>query len=249
MSLIIVHRLLQSLVSPPLNSILIMILGLFILLFLRKTGFTIIIVGILSLYIQSLPLTAYILTKSRELPPLTISQIKANDAIVVIGGGINGNGFEYESGVNVNCDTLIRLQYTAFLAKKYPKKLIITSGGYTGKFREGAVMKYALIKSFGVKNPILVESDSRNTKENAEFVAKLLLAKNIHNIILVTEAFHMQRAVMLFKEYGLNPTPASTNYYSNINATTPTLSMIPSANAITQVSTIYHEMLGYFAYK
>ncbi len=249
MSLIIVHRLLQSLAFPPLNSILAMILGLLILRFFRKTGFTILIIGILSLYIQSLPITAYILTKSRELPPLIAGQLKANDAIVVIGGGINGNGFEYESGVSVSRSTLIRLQYTAFLAKKHPKKLIVTSGGYTGKFREGDVMKDVLINSFGVKNPILVENDSRNTKENAEFVAKLLLNKNIHNIILITEAYHMQRSMMLFKKYGLNPTSASTNYYSNINAIIPSLSMIPSADAMQQVSTIYHEIVGYYVYK
>jgi len=249
MSLIIVHRLLQALVFPPLNSILIMILGLLLLRFFRKAGFTILIIGILSLYIQSIPLTAYVLTKSRELPPLEMTQLKANDAIVVIGGGVNGNGFEYESGISVNRNTLIRLQYTAYLAKKYPRKLIVTSGGYTGKFREGDVMKYILVNSFGVKNPILVENNSRNTDENAEFVAKLLLDKNIHNIILITEAYHMRRAMMLFKKYGLNPTAASTNYYSNINATTPTLSIIPNAGSIFQVSTMYHEILGYLIYK
>ena len=178
-----------------------------------------------------------------------MTQLKANDAIVVIGGGVNGNGFEYESGISVNRNTLIRLQYTAYLAKKYPKKLIVTSGGYTGKFREGAIMKDVLINSFGVKNPILVENNSRNTKENAEFVANLLLAQNIHNIVLVTEAYHMRRAMMLFKKYGLNPTAASTNYYSNINATIPTLSMIPNAGAIFQVSIMYHEIFGYLAYK
>ena len=249
MLLIIVHRLLQSLVFPPFNSILIAISGLLILRFYRKTGTIIISVAVFLLYLQSIPVTAYILSKRYELPPLQMADLTTSDAIVILGGGINPNGFEYESGINVNRGTLIRLQYAASLAKLQPHKLIITSGGYTGKFREANVMRNVLVNSFGVKNPIIVEPNSRNTDENAKFVADILKPLHIHNVILITQAYHMQRSMMLFRKYGLNPTAASTDYYSSEDALSPLLSFIPTAAAMLQVSVVYHEVIGYYVYK
>ena len=209
----------------------------------------IIIFGLLTLYIQSMPITAYMITRSQELPTLDISSLESSEAIVVLGGGLKNNSYEYESGVSVNRSTLARLLYTAYLAKIYPNKLVVTSGGYNGKIREGDVMKRVLIDSFDVKNPILVEDNSRNTDENAKFVAKILLAKDIHNITLVTQAYHMARAMMLFKKYGLNPTAASTDYYYSPNAKISILYIIPNASAMLQIAVMYHEILGNLIYK
>ena len=149
----------------------------------------------------------------------------------------------------MNKYTLIRLKYAAYLAKQHPNYLIVTSGGYSGKYREADIMRQTLIKSFGVTNKIIVENKSRNTDENAKFVADLLLSQNIHNVILITQAYHMSRALMLFKKYGLNPVPASTDYYTSLNATIPILSIIPNAEAMAQTTIILHEILGYFFYK
>lgn len=250
MLLIIVHRLLQSFIFPPLNSIIILMIGVGIVRFFHKTGAAILTVGLLFLYVQSIPLTAYLLTKSRELPPITENQIKSSTTIVVLGGGLNYIGNEYESAeVSVNKYTLIRLKYTAYLAKQLPNYLIVTSGGYSGRYREADIMRQTLINSFGVTNNIIEESKSRNTNENAKFVANLLLSQNIHNIILVTQAYHMPRALVLFKKYGLNPIPASTDYYTSINATTTILSIIPTATAMAQTTLILHELLGTLFYK
>jgi uncharacterized SAM-binding protein YcdF (DUF218 family) len=226
-----------------------MILGLLLLRFFYISGITLIILGIFLLYAQSIPYTAYIISKNIELPPLSKNALKISDAIVVLGGGLSSNEFEYESGVMVNRSTMVRLNYTAYLAKQYPNKLIVTSGGYTGKFREADIMRDVLIKSFGVKNPVIVENNSRNTDENARFVANILLPKDIHNIIVVTQAYHMRRALMLFEKYGMKPIPASTDYYISEYAATPSLSIIPTAGAMDQVSIIYHEILGYSLYK
>ena len=249
MLLIIVHRLLQSFFFPPFNCILIAILGLLLLRFFRKTGTIIISLAVFLLYIQSIPATAYILSKKYELPPLQMADLKTADAIVILGGGVNPNGFEYESGINVNLGTLVRLQYAASLAKLQPHKLIITSGGYTGKVREANVMRDILRTSFGVKNPILVEPNSRNTDENAKFVANLLQPLHVNNVILITQAYHMRRSIMLFKKYGLNPTAGSTDYYVSEDALTPWLSFIPSAGSMLQVSVVFHEIVGYYVYK
>lgn len=248
MLLIIVHRLLQSFIFPPLNAMLIILLGILLLRFHKKIAITLLVSGLLFLYIQSTPFIAAYITRSIEQAPLDETKLKAAQAIVILGGGVNGNSYEYQQGVSAKVSTLIRLDYAAYLAKKYPQKLIITSGGYTGTNREARVMKSALINDFEVKNPIILEDNSRNTDENAEFVAKLLKPLHINNIILVTQASHMKRAMMLFKKYNLNPIGASTDYYDNYDAKTPALTLIPNASAMNQVSLIGHEYLGYLIY-
>ena len=249
MLLIIVHRLLQSFIFPPLNAMLIIFLGILLLRFYKKIAITLLTLGLLFLYIQSTPLMAYYFTKTIELAPLDEIKLESAQAIVVLGGGVNGNSYEYQQGVSAKVATLIRLNYAAYLAKKYPKKLIITSGGYTGTNREARVMKSALINDFEIENPIILEDNSRNTDENAQFVAKILAPLHIKDIILVTQASHMKRAMMLFKKYNLNPIAASTDYYDNYDAKTPALALIPNAGSMNQTSLIGHEYLGYLIYK
>ncbi len=248
MLLIIVHRLLQSFIFPPMNVMFITLIGMIISHWYKKRGRYIIICGLILLYVQSIPWTAQYLNKSLQTSPLNIEQIKNSQAIVVLGGGVNANAYEYENKVIPSNDTLMRLNYVAYLARIDPQKTIITSGGYTGSKAEAIVMRDTLINSYGITNPIITESKSRNTDENAKFVAKILLPLDIHSIILVTQDFHMRRAMMLFKHYGLNPTAAPTDFYYSIDADTPILTFIPNAVAMAQVTLALHEIVGYWVY-
>ena len=248
MLLITIHHLFQSFVFPPLNAMLIMLAGLIILRFRRKLGISLVILGIICLYVQSIPITAYLLKKSFELPPISRQELRRSQAIVIIGGGLNYSP-EYPKGIGVTSSTLIRLKYVSYLAKQYPDKLIVTSGGYTGTIREANIMKDVLIDSYGIKNPIITEDNSRNTDENAKFVANILLPMNIKTIALVTQAYHMQRAIMLFKKYGLEPIPASTDYYDKSHFKTKVLAFIPTASSMQQVALVFHEALGNLLYK
>ncbi|MDQ5921090.1 MAG: hypothetical protein QG673_1146 [Pseudomonadota bacterium] len=249
MSLIIVHRLLQSFILPPFNAILIMILGLIIASLRKKIGVIILVSGIVFLYIQSIPIVAYLISKKYELPPLTTQEFESAQAIVILGGGVNKNGPEYPLGANVSRATAIRLNYATFLAKQDPNKIIVPTGGYTGNIREADLMRQLLINFYKIDNPIVVENQSRNTDENAKFVAAILIPMHIKNVILVTQAFHMRRSIMLFKKYGLNPVAGSTDYYTNDNALNPILMFVPNAGSMEQIGTIYHETLGYWIYK
>jgi uncharacterized SAM-binding protein YcdF (DUF218 family) len=246
MTLIIVHRLLQSLILPPLNSVIIILFGC---CFNKRTRKVIISIGILTFYIQSTPFFAYNLNKSLELPPLENLQMESVQAIVVLGGGVNGHSYEYKVGATASSETLVRLRYTAYLANKYPDLLIVTSGGYTGgRYTEGKVMRYILINSFHVSNPILVEDSSKNTDENAKYVAKMLKMLGITKVALVSQAFHLKRASMLFRKYGLKPVAASTGYIYSNDAATPILAFIPSASAMSFTARAMHEFIGYLFY-
>jgi uncharacterized SAM-binding protein YcdF (DUF218 family) len=249
MTLIIVHRLLQSLILPPLNSILIILFGLCLIREFKRFGKIIIFLGILTFYIQSIPFFAYYLNKSLELPAIKEEQLKTVQAIVVLGGGVNGHGYEYPFKVVPNTETLTRLNYAAYLAHQYPDLPIITSGGYTGgRYTEGKVMRYTLQNSFFVTNPIYVEDSSRNTDENAKYVAKILQEKGLTKVAVVSQAYHLRRACMVFRKYGVEALPASTDYMYSIDAATPQLAFIPTASAMRFTSRALHEIVGYWVY-
>ena len=62
----------------------------------------------------------------------------------------------------------------------------------------------------GVKpQDIVLESDSRDTADEAEIIAKMI---GRERFILVTSAAHMPRSMALFKKRGLQPIPAPTDF-------------------------------------
>ncbi|MCZ6803061.1 MAG: YdcF family protein [Proteobacteria bacterium] len=70
----------------------------------------------------------------------------------------------------------------------------------------------------------------------------------IDSIYLVTHAWHMPRAVMMFEHEGINVTPAPTIFV--IDVTDPAWSYyIPSASALYGTRIALHEYIGMLWYK
>ena len=246
MLLIIVHRLLQSLLLPPLNAMLFMVVGCLLPCCYKRLRTALIWFGIIFLYIQATPLFSYQLSRAFEPAPLTQGALDDAQAIVVVGSGLNPRAYEYPTHIMVSDDTLARLGYVAYLVRDYSDKLIITSGGYTGtKQSEASVMRDTLITFFAVKNPIMIEDKSRDTDENAKFVAQILLDKHLQHIVLVTSAYHMRRTMMLFRKYGLDPVAAPTDFVTNDDANTNILALVPTAHALAVTARTLHEIIGY----
>ena len=63
------------------------------------------------------------------------------------------------------------------------------------------------------------------------------------NIILVTSATHMRRAVKLYNSHGLNPIPAPTDFHRNDSLTYWQLTSISS---LYESKVAIHEYLGIF---
>lgn len=97
---------------------------------------------------------------------------------------------------------------------------------------------------------IIIESSSRNTRENASFV-KNLVEKNASNgkVILITSAFHMRRAEGCFKKVGINVTGFSTDFYSVLPEDRFGIgSFIPSIEVLNFWNFLIKEWIGYVAY-
>ena len=243
---ILLHRLLQSFLLPPLNSLVIILLGVFFFKPQKRIGKIIMIFGCFSLYLQSTPYFAYQLNRLIAPATMKLSSLKHVQAIVLLGGGVNNNANEYSVNAISGPDTFIRVRYAAYLAKKNPDLPIFTSGGAIDtKDSEASLMKKALVDEFDVENQIYLEPDSKTTSENAKYTSRLLQQYGISQIVLVTSASHMQRAKALFEKNGISVTPAPTGFYSLGYYNLPVLWFIPSAQALSTTSAVLHEIFGY----
>lgn len=85
----------------------------------------------------------------------------------------------------------------------------VTDGSTTGRLVNGKVVSLADIMARSLADDFLVpvrwrEGLSEDTWQNAEFSAAILRADGIHNVYLVTQAWHMRRALYAFRYFGVN---------------------------------------------
>ena len=132
---------------------------------------------------------------------------KNADTIIILGAHIEGNPLRPS----------LMLQYRLDAAFHYwqtnPNSIIITTGGKTVGLpqSEAEVMAQYLIKRGVPERAILREENSTRTAH--QFTGAMTL-RDIHNVVIVTNDFHLPRSIMLAQRSGLNTV-------SGIGAQTP----------------------------
>jgi uncharacterized SAM-binding protein YcdF (DUF218 family) len=124
------------------------------------------------------------------------------DAIVVLGCRMPPDG-------SAGGALLRRVEHAATLWREGAAPLLLLSGGGEGPWPEAQAMRDLAIAA-GVPEPsLLVEATSRNTVENAVFSARLLRERGLGRVVVVTDAYHLLRARLLFRAAGLEVAAAS----------------------------------------
>ena len=188
--------------------------------------------------VLSLPPVSTFLSRTVEVESAA-SRFGTAHAIVILGGG---RRLAFDAAGNVvdsapGLFTLERVHAGARLA-------VLVSSGKPDDFdpTEAAVMREVLARDFGVDARWL-EDESRNTVENAEFSARILLPQKVSRIILVTSAFHMRRSLLAFERAGFVVLPAPVNPISS-----PPVrrwgDYIPNAPALLRSYYAFNEMGG-----
>lgn len=91
--------------------------------------------------------------------------------------------------------------------------IIISGGDALSKAESEAEVYQTELNNIGINNTnIILESRSLNTYQNAEFTSDIIKSKHFDNIILDTSGIHMKRALLYFSHFGINPTPAISDY-------------------------------------
>ncbi len=209
--------------------------------------------GILIYYFSSTPFFPYFLLKQLEknyLPP-SKEKISSIKNIVVLTGGIYGEkNLSLEE--RFNRETLVRFLKAIELKKEYPdKKIIILGGCYKSQTKKGASYLKELAEKFGFKvtaidTPLDTITSARVLKE---YFIKEYQTSNLP-FLLLTSAYHLPRAVYLFKKEGLNPVPYPTNYdYKLCEPTFSIWEFFPNDLYIELTTIAIHEYLGLIFYK
>ena len=242
-------RIVTSLPVPPVNTLLLLIAGLFFLLGKRrKLGLVLVAGGTLLYLALSMPIVADTLCRSVETyPPLTEQDLALAatraEAIVVLAGGWR-RAPEYGGEDTVNSRSLQRLRYGAYLHRRTGLPLALVGGRVSGRPpSEARMMAQVLRTDFGLEAKWL-EGESRNTAENADAIASLLGAEGIHRVLLVTHAFHMPRAVPQFEAGGLEVVPAPMGFLAGPEFRFTPSMLWPDLKSLQRSYFGLHELIG-----
>jgi uncharacterized SAM-binding protein YcdF (DUF218 family) len=164
-------------------------------------------------------------------------------AIVILGSGLVDDAPEY-GGDTANERTLVRTRYGAALARRYGLPVLVTGGQLPShNATEASVMAGLLRDEFGVEVR-WQESASLDTAGNAALSAPILKAAGVRRIVLVTHAFHMPRAKLLFERAGLEVIPAPTAFFSQPGFDWLLSDFLPRAKSLHTSFYAQHEWLG-----
>ena len=94
----------------------------------------------------------------------------------------------------------------------YAPKLIFTGGfgGAGARFSESQVARRYALKQKVPSSDILIETRSRNTRQNLVEAKQVMLKHDMHKVIVVSDPLHMARALRLSKELGIDALASST---------------------------------------
>ena len=234
--------LLSALLLPPGNGLLLIaIAGLGRR---RRWAYSLAFLGALLLLLQSLPLVGSALmgTLERRAGPV-LQDAAGAQAIVVLGSGLELDAEEY-GGDTATDRTLVRTRYGATLARRFDLPVLVSGGRPVNAMRsEAEVMADILENEFKV--PVRWrEMQSMDTIQNAALSAAILKEAGIRRIVLVTQAFHMPRAVRLFRAAGLEVVPAPTHFKAGGLGPAVVADFLPSASALHNSFYALHEWLG-----
>jgi uncharacterized SAM-binding protein YcdF (DUF218 family) len=171
-----------------------------------RAGWRLLIGGLVALAVIGLsPLgNALILPLEQRFPPWEAGQ-GVPDGIVVLGGAISPDVSAARNSLALN-EAAERVTVVADLARRYPTARIIYSGGIGNLLQTGgteAEVAVRVFETFGIPSErVMAEVRSRNTVENAIFSRDLANPKPGERWLLVTSAYHMPRAVGVFRNVG-----------------------------------------------
>jgi len=248
------HKLLPYFFFPT-TWIVLLLIAATVLLWRNKArpAFTALLAATVFTVMFASPRVADFLWQSLEstYPPQPINALHASDAIVLLGGGVELPAPpRLMPDLNDSAD---RLWLAAELYHAGKAPLIVVSGGQVFPqpgLKSEAEYHAMLLERMGVpRDAIVLETQSRNTQENAEFVARLLQQRGLKRILLTTSAIHMPRSMLLFSQTGLEVEPAVCDIRVAPLQRPWLLGILPSAQALSLSEGAIREWMGYLFYR
>lgn len=135
--------------------------------------------------------------------------------IIILGGFEDGWVSAGRGELTIN-ESGERLTEGVRLARELPSAKVLFSGGVGALWRAGEDATKpvsAYLQAVGIESSrIVLEGASRNTLENATYSAALIKPQPDERWLLVTSAYHMPRALGLFRKAGFTIKPWPVDY-------------------------------------
>ena len=169
------------------------------------------------------------------------------DVIVMLGGGAMPDS----PGVDGEGELCARPANRLLTALRLQRELhvpILLSGGrvYSDTGDEARIAARILV-SLGVpEDQIFAETRSINTTQNAKFSADILREQGFTHPIVVTSAFHMNRAMLNFEKQGIDATAYPADYSVTHHPVFNYTKLRPTADALLDNVTVMQETLRTF---
>lgn len=248
---------LAAVALPPAGPLLIALVGVLLCYLTRqhKKGVLLLITGLALSWTLSCHVSAQLLYRwlLKDYPTITATQmIQFNgQAIVVLGSGMQAFAPEYDGMAQLSRWSVVRLRYGAWLSSQTGIPLAFSGGqGWSTNHSivstEADAARYYL-DSMDQPAAKWLDNASADTEQNATEIAKLLKPEAIKRIVLVTHAWHMERAVKLFTAQGFDVLaapvqPIGPEYYDLLN-------LLPSAEGLEDTRHVLRESLALLVLK
>ncbi len=164
--------------------------------------------------------------------------------IHVLGAGFSADTLLAPTS-QLNTTTLARLVEAIRIARQLPHYKIVTSGNtkYGGITQAEVVKKAAIALGIPKQNILTLTTPSNTAEEVDAFIKKL--GKNKKGIV-VSDALHLPRALMLYQKAGIHMQGAPTNYNIKKGPHDYNGFTLPSYNSLSAMNTYLREKLKYY---
>lgn len=233
--------------NPVVIFIILLIPAVLFLLFKReRRAFILFGVGIgWILLISVTPLAqwaVYLLEKQYTVYNPVPERLKAPVHILVLGGG-HSNAPDLPASLKLSRGASARLVEAIRIHRQIPGSKLVGSGNSVSKQLTIAEVQSLAAIELGVFEGDTLQSRSPvNTSE--EIQAYKNRFGNEGTLILVTSAIHMPRAMYLCERYGLQATPAPSDFYLKKDSRKSIFNFKPSAMKLEMMEKALHEYLG-----
>jgi len=225
---------------------------LFILKGKRRVAAGFLTVAITVLWVASMPIVAAGLYRGIEAhyPPISLDQVPTAACMVLLGGVVSA---PLPPRVDIELkDAIDRVYKAAQLYRAGKAAVVIVAAGnqpwMKSQQSEAELIRDLLVEWQVPGDSIVLEGNSRNTRENALLSKKIINTINCEQPLLVTSAAHMPRAVAAFKTVGITVFPVSTDVRVVDQQGFTPMDFLPDASALAMTSDALREWMGQKVY-
>jgi len=241
------HKILPTLILPVGLSLVLLVTALT----LRR--WSLVLTAVVCLFLASLPLVSKTLLRSleTETPELSVEEVPMADGIVVLSGILGPGrpeGFKLNWGEAYDrFDAGIRLWQSGkapFLVLTDPALVQHEQHVTEGKQLQREAWNLGL-----PKDSVLLLGPIGNTGQEADLFGKAARERGWRQVILVTSACHMPRALERFRRTGLQILPFPVDYRTGREKGGSAQDFFPTASALAETEVFLREWIGRWFYR